>query len=78
MAGTGTGTHLDEHMGPVGVAHDQIDLAAATSGRPIIARDEAKAGTLQVLQRAVFRGITRLFAGWCPHTHILPEPGIAH
>ncbi len=45
--------HLDEHQGAVASLHDQVDLAAAAPGRPIIALEQAQARGLQVLQGPV-------------------------
>jgi len=63
----GARAHLDEYMGAVGITHDEVDLAPPTPGSPIIARDEAQAGVLQVAQRAVFGGIPCLFGCRCTH-----------
>jgi hypothetical protein len=43
--------------------HNQVDFAAAATGRPIIARDQPQTLTLQVCQGSVFRSIPDLFGG---------------
>jgi hypothetical protein len=42
--------HLDEDQGGIALAQYEVDLAAATARRPIIALDQAQAGRQQVGQ----------------------------
>ena len=60
MAGPGTLTHLDKDHRAVASLHDQIDLATAAPGRPIIALKQAQARGLQMLQGPVFGRRPRL------------------
>ena len=62
MPRSGTLAHLDKHQGAVAGLHDEIDLAAAAPGRPIIAFEQAQARGLQMLQGPVF-GRRARFAG---------------
>ena len=55
-------TYLHKDQCSVGTAHDQINLAAATPRRPIIARQKAQTARLQIGQRLVFRCIANAFA----------------
>jgi hypothetical protein len=63
MARIGAAAHLDEHDGSIRGLHNQVDFAAAATGRPIIARDQPQTLTLQVCQGSVFRSIPDLFGG---------------
>ena len=54
------GAHLHEHQRAVALAHDQVDLAAAAPGRPIIARDQAEPARAQVRERAILGRIPLL------------------
>ena len=58
-----TAAHFDKDMGAIRFAHDQIDFAATAARRPIIARYQPQAGTLQIAQGVFFRGIPALFGG---------------
>ena len=58
----GAAAHLHKHQGAVGRAHDQVNFAAATPRRPIIARQKAHPARLQIGQRLVFRRIANAFA----------------
>lgn len=60
-AGTGTAkvspgaaAHLDEDQRAVSLAHDQVDLAATTPRRSIIALHQHQARSLQMRQRRIF------------------------
>lgn len=58
----GTAAHLYENQSAVRRAHHQVNLAAATPRRPIIARQKAQTARLQIGQRLVFRCIANAFA----------------
>ena len=61
MRVAGTLPHLDEHQRAVAwIAHDEVDLAAAASGGSIIARDQAEARRLQVVELGIFRRVASL------------------
>ncbi|GKS86058.1 hypothetical protein AVMA1855_17920 [Acidovorax sp. SUPP1855] len=53
----GAASHFHEHHRSIAIPHDQIDLAAATPGRSIIALDQPQSSGLQVGQREVFGSI---------------------
>ncbi len=55
--------HFHEDHRAAGIAHHQVDLAAAAAGRPIIAREQLQPGVHQVGQGAVFGGIAGLLGG---------------
>lgn len=60
MARAAAPSHLDEHERAVGLAHDEIDLAAAAPRRSVIACDQPQPGRLQMCERAVFGRVAGL------------------
>ena len=68
------GANLHEYGGPVRLAHDEVDFAPSTPGRPIIALYQAQTRALQMAQRVVLGGITGLFGGRRGGSHL--ETGI--
>lgn len=77
MPFTGAFSHLDKDQRRVGCAHDEVDFTAATARRPIIARDQAQALALQILQGLVFSSIAHPLGGgfaiwwfWYKETHV--------
>ena len=63
MVATRTATHLDEDTGAIGCAHDEINFAATSPGRPIIALHQLQAVLLQVSQCYIFGSIPHAFGG---------------
>ena len=55
--------HFDKHQRAVALAHDQINLATAASGRPIIAHHQLQASRLQMGQGLVLRHIAAFARG---------------
>ncbi len=58
--GAGALAHLDEDQRAVGLAHNQIDLATATSRRLEIALNQPQALALQMGKGRIFRRIAAL------------------
>ena len=73
MPRSGTLAHLDKHQGAVASLHDEIDLATAAPGRPIIAFEQAQARGLQVLQSPVFSRSPRLTGAAAQFGQLLEE-----
>jgi hypothetical protein len=61
MALVGATAHFDKHHGPVGLAHNQVNLAAAATGCAVIARQQLQASVLQMGQGLVLGGVPQLF-----------------
>jgi hypothetical protein len=60
MGRCGAASNLNKDGGTVWRAHDQVDLATATPGGSIIARQQHQAVSAQMAQGLVFGGIARL------------------
>ena len=63
MRRTGTRTHFYKDQRTIGGTHNQIDFAATTARRPIIALHQAQALPQQIPQGAAFSRIANLFCG---------------
>ena len=63
MAGAAAPAHLNKHHRAIARAHDQVNFAATTPRRPIIALKQAQAALTQVRQRSVFCRVAELLGG---------------
>ena len=63
IARAAAAAHLDKHQRALGIAHDEVNLATAAPGRPIIALHQTQAGGLQTAQCLVFTGLAQLPGG---------------
>lgn len=55
--------HFHKHAGAIGRTHDEVDFAAATSWRSIIANQQPQSLVLQVAQGFSLRCVTDAFGG---------------
>ena len=59
-------THFNKYQRAVGRAHDEVNLAAAASRRPVIRRDPSQTGANQISPRDSLGGVTLRLGGNLP------------